>query len=162
MMTDTGFRYRLQPLLDLREKVVREAERVMWARRQELAQAEVVRRELMAELDILREYVEGRRQDIQSRHRSPYRREAAARGQYLHGLAAQEQELRNRIAAQEYVIREQIQRMEAARQDLIEKDRKLRVLRKHREHEYGRFERQEEAEPEEMGLRVLAGKGWKW
>ena len=150
-----AFRYRLQPLLDLKLERREELERALAKRQRELAAEE----EALAEL--------GRAQDAMKSKLVEALRARLSAGahtdghtlrlhtQYLRGLTADVETGKGAVAAQRVRVDEFQDRVAEARRQLAEAAREVEILDKHRERLEKAFlkaaERKEALEQDEMG-----------
>lgn len=127
--------YRLQTLLELREKRKDEAEQYLSECLQNLKQEQERLREMEAELERMIAKREAKKREYAEKQ---MRGEMDAQGAiaantYIDRLKEQEQAQENAIEGQMSVVAEKKQEVEGARQDLLDASQQLKALEKHKE-----------------------------
>ena len=129
-----GEKYRLQSVMDVRERAKQEAARVVALRRSQLAEAEEELARRAAALERCRE----QQRDARAKMLAEGERGAEARRlvQYrthLSDLRAREQELSESVSQQRLAVARAEREVEAALTNLAEASKEFRVVEKHRE-----------------------------
>ncbi|HWS53655.1 MAG TPA: flagellar FliJ family protein [Pyrinomonadaceae bacterium] len=127
--------YRLQPVLDVRERAQREAARVVAARRAQLeaAAAELARRE--GELGACRErQAAARSKMVGETERGAEARRIVAHRTHLADLRRREAELTAAVEEQKASVARAERDLDAALAALAEASKEVQVIEKHREH----------------------------
>jgi flagellar export protein FliJ len=127
-------KYRLQPVLDVRERAKQEAERLVAARLAQLAEAEEELARRVREVALCRERQEAARAEMfeEMRGGSAAARAVAHRS-HLADLRALEDQLRAAADEQRGAVARCETELEAARAALVEAAREAKVIEKHRE-----------------------------
>lgn len=150
----TGFKYRLQLLLEHKQEIKKEAERELLRREEELenqrATLEILRRRMQ-------ELIEKRHQlqrDLLSHpHMGPSLsgREVQQRIEYIKALGFQIEEAQADVSTQRTVVEDWQQRVQQAKKEVEDANREVEVLQKHRTKQEERFRREQEKQ-EELAL----------
>ena len=149
------YRYRLQPLLDLKLERREELERALAERQRELA----AEKDALVELERVQEKMKSKfAEALRARLSEGSQAQGYTLGlhtQYLRGLAADVENGKDAVAAQRTRVGEFQDRMADARRQLTEAAREVEVLNKHRERLEKAFfraaDRKEALELDEMG-----------
>ncbi len=128
-------KYRLQPVLGVREQAMREAERLLAARMAQLADAEeeLARREREVEACRGRQAA-ARAEMLETMREGAAANLALAHRTHLADLRSQEEGLKAAAEEQRGVVARCEAELERARAALVEAAREVRVIEKHREH----------------------------
>jgi flagellar export protein FliJ len=154
-MTMAQFKYRLQPLLDLKIERRDEFELALAERRKELAEEQ----QALAGLECARDTLAARLVEA-LRSRLAAGKEAngyelSQHTEFLRGLTADLTAAKSAVSAQRFRVQEFEERVVDARRDLTDAAREVDVLKKHRERLESRFiralEHKEAVEQDEMG-----------
>ena len=150
-------KYRLQPVLDVRERAKQDAARMVSTRREQLSAAELElrqrkeavtacrRRQAKAQEKMLEEIKEGLDAHILVRHRT-----------HLADLRETEQELVIQVEEQKRAVANAEAEVEKAVAVLIELSRDVRVIEKHRESWRERTRREEQLQEQKIGDEIGA------
>lgn len=127
-------KYRLQPVLDVREQAKREAERLLAARAAQLAEAEEELARRLREVESCRgRQAAAREEMLEEMNAGAEARRALTHRTHLADLRAREEELRAAAEEQRGVVARCEAELERARAALVEAAREVRVIEKHRE-----------------------------
>lgn len=152
----SGFKYRLQLLLDGRIQLKQEAEQRLAARQRELR----TERERLEELDaevgrVAKVKSEFRARLLSGTEAAVSGRDAAISRDYLRGLDQDLETARDACFSQRLVLEEAEERLSAARRELAECTREVEILEKHKARLEQRFVRElarkEAIEQDEIG-----------
>lgn len=129
-----GEKYRLQPVLGVREQAKREAERLLAARMAQLAEAEEELARRGREVDACRaRQASARAEMLDEMGGGAAAVRALAHRTHLADLRAQEEALRSAVEEQRGAVARCEAEVERARAALVEAAREVRVIEKHRE-----------------------------
>ena len=151
----TSFRYRLQPLLDLKLECREDLERALAGRQRELADEKEALADLERTQEALKFKLADALRDRLSADSNADGRTLELHTQFLRGLAADVKSGKGAVAAQCIRVGEFRDRVTEARRQLAEAAREVEVLNKHRERLEKTFlrvaDRKENLEQDEMG-----------
>jgi flagellar export protein FliJ len=149
-----GFTYRLQPLLDLKQEVKKEAERELLRREEELQKQQAHLESLRRRVQELIEKRLKLQRDLLS---NPYTgtslsgREVQQRTEYIKAMAAEIEQAQADVSTQRMVVEDWQSRVHQAKQDVSNVNREVEILQKHRAKQEERFLREQEKQ-EELAL----------
>ena len=142
-------KYKLQPVLGVREQAKREAERLLAARLAQLAEAEEEMARRAREVEACRERQAGARAEMfEAMSEGAAASRALAHRTHLADLRAREEGLRAATEEQRAVVARCEAESERARAALVEAAREVRVIEKHKEN-WRERERRETARREQ-------------
>jgi flagellar export protein FliJ len=149
MRAMAGKKYRLQPVLGVREQAKREAERLLATRLSQLAEAEEELARRVREVEACRErQASARDAMLESMREGAAAASAIAHRTHLADLRAQEEALRAAAEEQKGAVARCEAESERARAALVEAAREVRVIEKHKEN-WRERERRETARREQ-------------
>lgn len=127
-------KYKLQPVLDVRERAKQEAAQGVATRRAQLAEAEseLLRRE-QAVMDCQTRQATAQSEMLREIESGTEARQVVTHRTHLTDLRESEQELKNHVEQQKVVVTRAESNLETALAALIESSRELQVIEKHRE-----------------------------
>jgi flagellar export protein FliJ len=147
----TQFTYRLQPLLEQKEELKKEADREVSRREQELQTQQATLESLQHRVQELVEKRQHARQELMTKPGDKGALTAAdvlKRSEFIKVLGSEIREAENDVSAQRVVIETCESDVKEAKEHAAEAQREVEVLNKHREKQEERFRREEEAKEE--------------
>ncbi len=147
----TQFNYRLQPLLEQKEELKKEADREVSRREQELQTQLATLESLQHRVQELVEKRQHARQELMTKPGDKGALTAAdvlKRSEFIKVLGSEIREAENDVSAQRVVIETCESDVKEAKEHAAEAQREVEVLNKHREKQEQRFRREEEAKEE--------------
>lgn len=147
----TQFTYRLQPLLEQKEELKKEADREVLRREQELQTQQATLESLQGRVQELVEKRQHARQELMTKPGDQGALTAAdvlKRSEFIKVLGSEIREAENDVSAQRVVIETCESEVKEAREHAAEAQREVEVLIKHRDKQQERFRREEEAKEE--------------
>lgn len=147
----TPFTYRLQPLLEQKEGLKKEADREVIRQEQELQTQLATLESLQCRVQELVEKRQRARQQLMSKPGDKGALTAAdvlKRSEFIKILGSEIHEAENDVSAQRVVIETCEADVKEAKEHAAEAQREVEVLNKHREKQEQRFRREEEAKEE--------------
>lgn len=150
----TGFKYRLQLLLEHKQEIKKEAERELLRREEELenqrATLEILRRRMQ---ELIEKRHQLQRDLLSNPHMGPSLsgREVQQRIEYIKALGFQIEEAQADVSTQRTVVEDWQQRVQQAKKEVEDANREVEVLQKHRTKQEERFRREQEKQ-EELAL----------
>ncbi len=145
------FTYRLQPLLEQKEELRKQADQEVARQEEELQKQLSVLQALQGRVQELIEKRTGLRRDLMGRpeQQSPLTAaEVRERSEFAKALGLDIQEAENKVSSQRLVIVACEARLNEAKQHAAEARREVEVLTKHREKQEERFHRELQAKEE--------------
>lgn len=147
----TQFTYRLQPLLEQKEELKKEADREVIRREQELQTQLAALESLTRRVQELVEKRQHARQELMTKPGDAWALTAAdvlKRSEFIKVLGSEIREAENDVSAQRVVIETCETVLKEAKAHAAEAQREVEVLNKHRDKQQERFRREEEAKEE--------------
>jgi flagellar export protein FliJ len=147
----TQFTYRLQPLLEQKEELKKEADREVSRREQELQTQLATLESLQHRVQELVDKRQHARQELMTKPGDKGALTAAdvlKRSEFIKVLGSEIREAENDVSAQRVVIETCESDVKEAKEHAAEAQREVEVLNKHREKQEQRFRREEEAKEE--------------
>ncbi len=147
----TQFTYRLQPLLEQKEELKKEADREAIRREKELQTQLATLESLQSRVHDLIEKRQQARQELMTKPGDKGALTAAdvlKRSEFIKVLGSEIREAENDVSAQRVVIETCESDVKEAKEHAAEAQREVEVLNKHREKQEQRFRREEEAKEE--------------
>jgi flagellar export protein FliJ len=147
----TQFTYRLQPLLEQKEELKKEADREVSRREQELQTQLATLESLQRRVQELVEKRQHARQELMTKPGDKDPLTAAdvlKRSEFIKVLGSEIREAESDVSAQRVVIETCESEVKEAKEQAAEAQREVEVLNKHREKQEQRFRREEEAKEE--------------
>jgi flagellar export protein FliJ len=147
----TQFTYRLQPLLEQKEELKKEADREVIRREQELQAQLATLESLQHRVQELVEKRQHARQELMTKPGDKGALTAAdvlKRSEFIKVLGSEIHEAENDVSVQRVVIETCESDVKEAKEHAAEAQREVEVLNKHRDKQQERFRREEEAKEE--------------
>jgi len=147
----TQFNYWLQPLLEQKEELKKEADREVNRREQELQTQQAALESLQRRVQELVEKRQHARQELMTKPGAAgalTANDVLKRSEFIKVLGTEIREAESDVSAQRVVIETCESEVQEAKEQAAEAQREVEVLNKHREKQQERFRREEEAKEE--------------
>ena len=147
----TQFTYRLQPLLEQKEELKKEADREVSRREHELQTQLATLESLQQRVQELVEKRQHARQELMTKPGAAgalTANDVLKRSEFIKVLGTEIREAESDVSAQRVVIETCESEVKEAKEQAAEAQREVEVLNKHREKQQERFRREEEAKEE--------------